>query len=52
MASNRDDSVMTGNLELQVGVVGDGHGLGIAWLAQDGVIGLGKSAISKVSVSM
>jgi hypothetical protein len=42
VASYSDDSVRTGHFELQVVVVGDGHELGVAWLAQDGVIGTGE----------
>jgi hypothetical protein len=33
VASYIDDSVRTGHLELQVGVVGDGHELGVTWSA-------------------
>ena len=37
-----DDPVWARHLELQVGVVGDGHELGVAWSAQDGMIGAGE----------
>ena len=33
VASYSDDSVRTRHLELQVGVVGDDHELGVAWSA-------------------
>ena len=39
VASYSDDSMRTGQLELQVGVVRDIHELSVAWLAQDGMIG-------------
>ena len=42
VASYSDDSVRTRHLELWVGVVGDDHELGVAWSAQDGVIGVGE----------
>ena len=42
VASYTDDSMRTGHLELYVGVVGDGHELGVAWSAQDGMIGAGE----------
>ena len=37
-----DDAVWTRHLEVEVGVVGDGHQLGVAWLSQDGVVGPGE----------
>ena len=37
-----DDPMRAGHLELQIGVVGDGHELGIAWLVQDGEVGARK----------
>ena len=39
VATYSDDPMWARNLELQVGVVEDGHKLGVAWLAQYGVIG-------------
>jgi hypothetical protein len=38
VASYSDDFVRIGHVELQVGVDGDGHQLGVAWSAQDGMI--------------
>jgi hypothetical protein len=37
-----DDPMRDGHLELQIGVVGDGHELGVAWLAQYGMVGARK----------
>jgi hypothetical protein len=37
--SDGDDPVGARNLELEVGVVGDGHELGVAWSPQYGVVG-------------
>ena len=37
-ALDGDDPLRAGHLELQVGVVGDGHELGEAWLSQEGVV--------------
>jgi len=34
-----DDAVRTRHLELEIGVVGDGHELGVAWSPQDCVVG-------------
>ena len=34
-----DDTVRSWHLELEVGVVGDGHELGVAWPSQDCVVG-------------
>jgi hypothetical protein len=39
VASYSDDFVGAGHLERQVGVVEDGYEHGVAWSAQDGVIG-------------
>jgi hypothetical protein len=42
VASYGDDPVGTGHLEFEVGVVGDGHKLGVVWSTQDGVVGAGE----------
>ena len=42
VATYGDDPVGTRHLELEVGVIGNGHELGIAWSPQDGVVGTGK----------
>jgi hypothetical protein len=34
-----DDAIRAGHLLLEVGVVGDGHELGIAWSPQNGMVG-------------
>ena len=34
-----DDPARTRHLQLQIGVVGDGHELHVAWTSQDGVVG-------------
>ena len=34
-----DDPTWTQHLQLQIGVVGDGHELHVAWTSQDGVVG-------------
>ena len=34
-----DDPAWTRHLQLQIGVVGDGHELRVAWASQDGVVG-------------
>jgi len=36
--ADRDDAVGARHLELEVGVVGDGHKLGIAWPPKDRVV--------------
>ena len=38
--ANADDPTWTRHLQLQIGVVGDGHELRVAWTFQDGVVGL------------
>jgi hypothetical protein len=42
VTSYGDDSARAEHLELQIGVVSDGHELGVAWLAQEGVVGTRK----------
>ena len=42
VTSYSDDFVRTEHLELQIGVVGDGHELGVTWSSQDGTIGIGE----------
>ena len=37
--ANGDDPVWTSDLQFQIGVVGDGHELRVAWMSQDGVVG-------------
>ena len=37
--ADSDDAVQTRHLELEVGAVGDGHELGVAWSSQDYVVG-------------
>ena len=38
-ATHSDDVVRPRYLQLEVGVVGDRHELGVAWPSQDGVVG-------------
>jgi hypothetical protein len=38
VVTHSNDPVGTRYLELEVGVVGDDHELGVVWLAQDGVV--------------
>jgi hypothetical protein len=42
VASYSDDPMRIGHLELQAGVVGDGHEFGVAGSTQDGMIGAGE----------
>jgi hypothetical protein len=42
ITSYGDDSARAGHLELHIGVVSDGHELGVAWLAQEGMVGARK----------
>ena len=42
VASYSDDFMRTEHLELRVGVFGDDHEHGVAWSAQDGMIGVGE----------
>jgi len=37
--ANGDDAIWSQHLELEVGVVGDGHELGITWPSQNRVVG-------------
>ena len=37
--ADSDDSIGAWHLQLEVGVVGDGHELRVAWSSQDGVVG-------------
>ena len=37
-ATHSDDAVWSRHLQLEVGVVGDSHELGVAWSPQDGVV--------------
>ena len=37
--ANGDDTLRTRHLQLEVGVVGDGHELGVAGASKDGMIG-------------
>ena len=34
-----DDAIRSWHLQLEVGIVGDHHEFGVAWLPQDGVVG-------------
>ena len=38
-AAHGDDVVKSQHLQLEVGVVGDHHELGVAWPPQDGMVG-------------
>jgi hypothetical protein len=37
--ANGDDAIGARHLQLEVGVFGDGHELGVAWSPQNGVVG-------------
>ena len=41
-ALNGDDPLWAGHLELLIGVAGDNHELGEAWLAQEGIVNAGE----------
>ena len=38
-ATHGDDAIPSWHLHLKLGVVGDCHEFGVAWLPQDGVVG-------------
>ena len=40
--ADRDDPAWARHLQLEVGVVGDGHELRVAWTSQDGMEGSGE----------